>query len=153
VTRLVVLPVLAIVAAVATAGPCLAHAMTVRVTVTADAVVAKVSFDGDDDLRGTVTVKLLDDSGAVIGKAEPGKDGTCTFPRPKPGRYKVLAEDDGFGHRDERPFEVKDGQETTTAAPPDQSRGLTVAVGLGAIGVLTLLGYWLAGRKKADHPA
>jgi hypothetical protein len=83
----------------------------------------------------------------VIGEAKPDKDGVCVFPRPASGRYRVVAADE-FGHRAERPFEVKGDTETTVSAPPDRSRGLMIAVGLGVIAVLTLAGYWWTGRKK-----
>jgi hypothetical protein len=122
--------------------------MRAGVTVTATEVRVRVSFDGEDDLRGKVTVKLLDAAGAVVGQAEPDTQGGCSFPRPKPGAYRVVAEDDGFGHRAERAFEVKGGAEETVAAEPDRPRGLMVAVGLGVVAALTLVGYWAAGRKK-----
>ncbi len=139
--------VLVLLAAGGVPAAAFAHAMKVVVAVTADAVRVTVSYDSDDDHGGPVTVKLLDGQKRVIGEAKPDKDGFCVFPRPAPGHYRVVAADE-FGHRAERPFEVKGGDETTMSAPPEQSRSLMVAVGLGVIAVLTLAGYWWAGRKK-----
>jgi hypothetical protein len=130
------------------AVPAFAHAMKTVVTVTETEIQVRVSFDGDDDLRGTVTVRLEEaETKAVLGKAEPDKTGLCSFPRPKPGQYRIVA-DDGFGHHSERPFDVTDGSETTVSQDADRPRGAMIAIGLGAIGVLTLVGYWFTSRKK-----
>jgi hypothetical protein len=129
------------------AGSTFAHSIRASVTVTSDTVQVQVAFDGEDDLRGKVTVKLLDAEGAVVGQAEPDRQGHCSFPRPQPGRYRIIAQDDGFGHRVERSFDVKQGEETVSAEP-NRSRGVMVMIGLGLIGALTLVAYWLAGRKK-----
>lgn len=139
--------VLVLLAAVGVSAPAFAHAMKAVVAVTADAVRVTVTYDSDDDHGGPVTVKLLDDQKRVVGEAKPDKDGVCTFPRPAAGRYRVVAADE-FGHRATRDVEVKGDTETTVSAPPDRSRGLMIAVGLGVIAVLTLAGYWIAGRKK-----
>jgi hypothetical protein len=117
---------------------------------TPDVIEVRVSFDGDDDLRGKVTVRLeVADTKEKLGQVEPDKAGLCTFPRPKPGKYRFVAEDDGFGHRAERTFEVTDNTQTTASEESTRPRGMMIAIGLGVIGVLTLAGYWFAGRKKA----
>lgn len=139
--------VLVLLAGLGVPAAAFAHAMKVVVAVTADAVRVTVSYDSDDDHGGPVAVKLLDDQKQVIGEAKPDKDGVCVFQRPAPGHYRVVAADE-FGHRATRDVEVKGG-ETTVSAPPDRSRGLMIAIGLGVIAVLTLVGYWVAGRKKA----
>jgi hypothetical protein len=133
---------------VGAAAPVLAHAMRVSVTVSAADVRVKVTYDADEEHGGGgATVKLLDVQNEAVGEGKPDKDGVCVFPRPKPGVYRVVAQDD-FGHRAERVVAVQEGTEETVSAPPEQSRGLMVAVGLGVIAVVTLAWYWLAGRKK-----
>ena len=144
-TRLVLVLAIGLVAAV----PAFAHAMKTVVKVTESEIQVRVSFDGDDDLRGTVTVRLeTAETKEVLGKAEPDKTGACSFPKPKPGKYRIVAEDDGFGHRSTRTFEVTDGAETTVSQDSSRPRGAMIAIGIGVIGVLTLAGYWIAGRKK-----
>lgn len=143
-TRLVLVLFAGLVAAV----PAFAHAMKTIVTVTETEIQVRVSFDGDDDLRGVVTVRLEDtETKSVLAKAESDKTGLCSFPRPKPGKYRIVA-DDGFGHHSERPLDVTDGTETTVSQDAERPRGAMIAIGLGVIGALTLVGYWFTSRKK-----
>ena len=125
------------------------HALKARINVTATEIVVLVNFDGDDDLQGAVTVVLLDSAKATVGTAQPDAVGRCRFPRPLPGNYTVVASDAGFGHRIERAL-IVGGEQLTSAEPPPPSeeRPRLVLGGLAAIGAVTLLAWWLTGRRR-----
>lgn len=139
--------VLVLLVGLGATAPLYAHAMKATVTVAATEIRVTVGYDSDDDHGGPVAVKLFDAEKQVLGEGQPQPDGSWTFPRPRPGTYRVVASDE-FGHRAERVIEVTDSTETKVSAEPDRPRGLMVVIGIGIIGLLTMVGYWFASRKK-----
>jgi hypothetical protein len=135
------------------ATPVLAHAIRAVVSVTETQVVVTVSFDGDDDLRGDVFVRLEDEGRNELGKLKLSGSNVATFNRPATdGVYFVVAEDDGFGHRVEKRIVVKSGR-VTEDAQPDRSQG-SIKIVQGVVGILfaTVLAYlFLRKSGKAQH--
>ncbi len=135
----------------ATSAPLLAHAMRASVSITENEVIVLVRFDGDDDLVGAVQV-ILEDTATKTKWAEgvADKSGECRFPRPAPGEYRIIAEDDGFGHRAERAFKVEENATYSEAAPvvSRADRTWQVVVGLSVIAALTLASYLWVGRTR-----
>ena len=131
------------------AEPAFAHTLRMTVTLTATDLAVKTSYSGDDHDSGPATVTLSKPNKEVVASGKIGPDGTWTTPKPAPGKYTVVAEDE-FGHRAEQNMEV--GQETEPkewkANEPPVSPGLGIAIGIGAIGLVTLAVYWLLSRKK-----
>jgi hypothetical protein len=130
-------------------SPAFAHAIRMKVEVTATEVRAEVRYDKAKEDGGPVTVTLQRiEPKEEIAKEKLGVDGSSTFPRPQPGVYRMIAQDD-FGHRVEVDFEVLPGNEISSHGSKTlaNSEWLTLA-GLGIIGVLVLGGWWFAGRKK-----
>ena len=96
----------AVLALLAFAAPASAHAIRMKVDVTAGEVCASVRYDGADEDGGQVTVTLQrGESKEVVGTMKLGNDGSCAFPRPDAGKYRAIAQDD-FGHRAVVDFEV-----------------------------------------------
>ena len=135
------------------ATPVLAHAIRATVSVTEKQVVVKVSFDGDDDLRGDVFVRLEDELHKELGKLKLSNSNVATFDRPdNEGVYYIVAEDDGFGHRVEKRFLVKTGR-TYNEVEPDRSVSyVKIAQGFIGIVLVSVLAYFLLRKSgKASH--
>jgi hypothetical protein len=131
------------------AEPAFAHTLRMTVTLTATDITVKTSYSGDDHDSGPATVSISKLNKEVVVTGKIGPDGTWTTPKPAPGKYTVVAEDE-LGHRAENEIEV--GQETEPkewkANEPPLSSGLGVAIGIGVIGLVTLAAYWLLSHKK-----
>jgi hypothetical protein len=134
------------------AAPASAHAMRMRVLVTATDITVKTTYDGDEHDGGDVTVTVTRSDKSVIATGKIDKDGLWSIPAPPVGKYSVIAEDD-FGHRAKEEIEVRSPSDTIPteyrANEPPLGTGLGIAVGIGVIGIATLVGYWFASRKKA----
>ena len=130
-------------------SPAFAHAIRMKVDVTATDVRAEVRYDGAKEDGGPVEVTLRKfESKDELGRQKLGPDGSCTFPRPAPGVYRMTAEDE-FGHRAVVDFEVKSGAEPSSVGSKTLENGLWLNLaGVGVIGVLVLGGWWYMGRKK-----
>ena len=113
-----------------------------------------MSFDGDDDLRGDVFVRLEDEQHKELGKLKISGTNVATFPRPETeGVYFVIAEDDGFGHRVQKQVYIKNQQNLDV---PEKATSPTMNTFIGLISVLvffTLL-YIVRGRllRKKHGP-
>ncbi len=131
------------------AEPAAAHTLRMTVTATVTDLTVKTSYSGDDHDSGPATVTISKPNREVVASGKIGPDGTWITPKPAPGKYIVVAEDE-FGHRAEKEIEV--GQETEPkewkANEPPVSSGLGIAIGIAAIGLVTLAAYWLLSRKK-----
>ncbi len=131
------------------AEPAFAHTLRMTVTLTATDITVKTSYSGDDHDSGpaTVTISKPNKELFISGKISP--NGTWTTPRPAPGKYTVVAEDE-LGHRAEHEIEVGPEPEPKEwkANEPPLSSGLGIAIGIGAIGLIMLAAYWLLSRKK-----
>ena len=135
------------------ATPVLAHAIRAVVSVTETQVVVTVSFDGDDDIRGDVFVRLEDEQRKELGKLKLSNTNVATFPRPESeGVYYVVAEDDGFGHRAEKRINIQNNR-TLEEAPPSQiSKSISIGAGLLIILLLSLLFYkWRGNTLRTQH--
>lgn len=138
----------AVIACFAVASPAFAHAIRMKVDVTATEVRAEVRYDGADEDGGEVTVTLQRvNPKEDLGTSKLGKDGSCTFSRPASGRYRAVGQDD-FGHRVVVEFDVTAGTETTAGSKGADTGGWLTLAGLGVIAMLALAGWWYAGRKK-----
>jgi len=126
--------------------------MKMTVIVTAADITVKTSYSGDDHDGGDVTVKVSKPGKHAIASGKIGKDGLWSMPAPPVGKYTVIAEDD-FGHRAEQEIEVRPPDESKPteykANEPPLGTGLGMALGIGLIGIATLVGYWFVSRKKA----
>ncbi len=131
------------------ASAAFAHAMRMTVSVGAAEIVVKTSYSGDDHDGGDVTVTISGLDKRVVATGKIGPDGKWTAPKPPAGSYTVVASDE-FGHRAEQTVEIGADVDKTEwkANEPPVSSGLGIAVGIGAIGLATLVGYWLLSRKK-----
>ena len=133
------------------AAPAYAHSMRMSVIVTPDDITVKTSYDGDDHDGGDVTVAVMRPDKSVIATGKIGKAGVWLMPAPPPGKFIVVAQDD-FGHRAEQQIEVQFGANTQPkeykANEPPLGSGLGIAVGIGLIGIATLVGYLFVSRKK-----
>ena len=133
------------------AAPASAHAMKMTVIVTAAGITVKTSYSGDDHDGGDVTVTVTRPDKSAVATGKIGKDGLWSMPAPPVGNYTVIAQDD-FGHRAEQEIEVRTPDEAKPteykANEPPVGTGLAIALGIGAIGAATLIGYWFASRKK-----
>jgi len=124
--------------------------MHASVVVTETELRIVVKFD-DDETAGGATIELFRASEKQpFAKATADKTGTCVLPRPEPGQYRVVAEEE-MGHRATREFEVKANQETI-AERPEQSRTTAIAIGLGVIVLLGIISFWSL-RKPAPPTA
>ena len=133
------------------AAPASAHSMRMTVIVTSANITVKTSYDGDDHDGGAVTVTVMRPDKSAIATGKIDKDGLWSMPAPPVGKYAVIAQDD-FGHRAKEEIEVRPASETAPteykANEPPLGTGIGIAVGIGVIGVATLVGYWFASRKK-----
>ena len=133
------------------AAPASAHAMRMRVIVTATDITVKTTYDGDDHDGGDVTVTVMRPDKSVIAMGKIGKDGLWSMPAPPVGKYIVIAQDD-FGHRAKDEIEIRPAADSVTreyeANEPPLGTGIGIAVGIGLIGLATLVGYRFASRKK-----
>jgi len=134
-------------------APVLAHAIRATVSVTETQVVVKVSFDGDDDIRGDVFVRLEDEQHKELGKLKLSGSNVATFDRPTAeGVYFVVAEDDGFGHRVEKRLTVVAQRTYQEVVPEPSVNIIKVAQGLAGILFASVLVFFLLRRSgKAKH--
>ena len=132
------------------AAPASAHAMRMTVIVTPGDITVKTTYDGDDHDGGAVTVTVRSPDKSVFATGKLTKDGVWSMPAPPLGKYTVVAEDD-FGHRAKEEIEVRAPADSVTteykANEPPLGSGLGIAVGIGVIGIATLVGYRFASRK------
>ena len=147
------LPFATVLLVFGTAAPVLAHAIRATVVVTETQVVVTVSFDGGDDLRGDVFVRLEDEGRNELGKLKISGTNVAAFPRPdSEGVYFVVAEDDGFGHRVEKRFVVKPGRVTEDVQPDRSVNYFGIVQGLVGILFATVLVYFLLRKSgKIQH--
>ncbi len=133
------------------AAPASAHSMRMTVIVTSANIAVKTSYDGDDHDGGDVTVTVMRPDKSAIAAGKIDKDGLWSMPAPPVGKYTVIAQDD-FGHRAQQEIEIRDPDEAKPteykANEPPLGTGFGIAVGIGLIGLATLVGYWFASRKK-----
>jgi hypothetical protein len=132
--------------------PASAHAIRAGVSVTETQVVVLVSFDGEDDLRGDVFVRLEDEQHRELGKVKINLHNIAAFPRPADGVYFVVAEDDGFGHRTEKRFVIQSGELVQTPPPDNTVNTINIVRGVAGILFVSVLAYMLLRKRdKADH--
>jgi hypothetical protein len=135
------------IALVLLASPAFAHAIRMKVEVTDSEIRATVRYDGADDDGGPVEFALSRrEPLQEVSRSKPGPETTATFPRPEPGPYRMVAQDD-FGHRVVVDFEVPPRGVPASAASPERSLGPILA-GLAIIAVAAAAWWRLAGRKK-----
>jgi len=137
------------------APPAFAHAIRMKVEITDSHIQATVRYDGSNEDGSDVEFQLIRrEPLQEIAKFKPGVEAVATFPRPEPGLYRMVAQDD-FGHRVVVDFEIEDtvagnGYDQDRVRGP--SRELATAAGLGLIAFLSLAGWWITGRKKHHGP-
>lgn len=125
----------------------LAHAMRVAVEVTADAVRVEVKYDGADHGGEGPTVTLFRLPGKdVVGNLPADKSGVAVFPKPAPGQYLVLVEDEFHDARKE--IVVPEAEVQVTYADEPANRWLMIAVGVAVIAGLTGGGWYFARRNR-----
>jgi len=134
------------------AAPASAHAMKMTVNLAAGTITVKTSYSGDDHDGGAVTVTMTDAQKTVVAVGKISADGQWATPAPQAlGKYRVVAEDE-FGHRAEQEIEILAPADSVPrewkANEPPLSSSLGIAVGIGAIGLVTLGGYWFLSRKQ-----
>jgi hypothetical protein len=135
-----------IVAVLGTPSAAFAHAMLVKVEVTATEIRVAVSYDGADHGGEGPTVTLFRMPGKVpVEKTPTDKLGLAVFAKPPTGKYLVVAEDEFHGV--EKLIDVS--EDATTYADEPVNKWLMIALGLAAIGGLTLAGWYFSKPKKA----
>jgi hypothetical protein len=125
-----------------------AHKMIVVPTV-AEALRVKVGYEDKTPAEGA-TVTLKDEAGDVVVEGITDDTGVCVLPRPKPGRYTVIA-NDGAGHRTQVPFDIPDeksvvGSGDTTASLLSR-RWVRAVIGVTVIGAVSLIIWWVRRRR------
>ena len=138
-----------VLAIAATAGALLlparadAHAMHADLVTTADPFKLTAFFD--EDLPAEFAeVTVTDAEGSVVLTGKTDGRGVFTFPRPKPGAYKLTV--DSVGHVARREFTVEG--ETGGAVAADWRPNKWVGLGIGVGGLLGLSGAsWLLRRR------
>jgi hypothetical protein len=130
-----------------------AHAIRAVVSITDTQIVVTVSFDGDDDLRGDVFVRLEDEQRHQIGKLKLSGNNLATFPRPEnEGVYFVVAEDDGFGHRAEKRINIRSNRTLEEEPSSQTSKYINMGAGLLIILFLSMLFYkWRGSTHRIQH--
>ncbi len=131
------------------ASPAFAHAIRVKVEVTPTEVRATVRYDGAEEDGGQVEVKLSSlEPSAEIDSQKLGPDGSTAFPRPEPGKYRIVAADD-FGHRVVVDFEVPLlGQTASAGSYGDGTGGLLTLGGIGIIAGIAFVAWRFTRGKK-----
>ncbi len=149
--RSVLVVALAVAAVGFGASPARAHAMRMTVKLSDSQITVTTHFDGETHDGGDVTVTISNADREVMATGKIGADGTWSTPKPAVGHYTVVAQDD-FGHRAERAIEIAADaapkQWTANEAPVSSELG--IAIGIGAIGIATLGGYWWLSKKKVE---
>jgi hypothetical protein len=133
------------------ATPAFAHAIRMKVEITDSQVQATVRYDGADEDGGPVEVQLSRrDPPQEIAKVKPGPEAVATFPRPEPGLYRMIAQDE-FCHRVVVDFEVPPLGQNATVSSQTHSQWLTVA-GVAIVAVVAFVWWRISGRKKHHGP-
>jgi hypothetical protein len=153
-----------------------AHRLLVSCTLHTDqkAIQVEAYFDDDTAARGA-QVQVLAVNGQELAQGRTDKDGRWTFAAPRPGEYEVVV-DAGAGHRKQTGITVppstalaeKSDHGSSPAARAENdlvqiSDGpsrrdsvsfplLNLLLGLGMIGLLSLILWWLLQRRRAAPP-
>ncbi len=123
-----------------------AHRMMLEAKVDGEVKIV-VGYEDETPAEGA-TVRLRNAANVVVAEATTDETGTCTFARPSPGKYLLIAEDD-TGHRAtlelDLPGRAEDVVETATAP---RNRWAMGAVGVGVILLGSFVGRRFLARKS-----
>lgn len=141
---------IALLMAIACPAIVLAHGMDIHPALLPDKLRVTVLYDDDTPARNA-TVKLINESGAIVITASTNDQGVVEWPRPPAGEY-LLKVDDGQGHARTRKLLVADGGTVITPGNKSSDRWLTIVGGLAIIALLSgVLRWFLRGSKKKPN--
>jgi uncharacterized GH25 family protein len=123
-----------------------AHRMMIEAKVEAEVKVV-VGYE-DETPSEQASVKIQNAAKVTIAEATTDEKGVCTFARPKPGKYLLIAEDD-TGHRATLELDIPGSpEEVVEVATPTQNRWAMGALGVGVIMLGSFVGRRLLSRKS-----
>lgn len=123
-----------------------AHRMVIEAKVNGDVKVV-VGYE-DETPSEQATVKIQNAAKVVVAEASTDEKGVCTFVRPKPGKYILIAEDD-TGHRATLELDIPGRpEEVVETATPPRNRWAMGAIGVGVILLGSFVGRRFLSRKS-----
>jgi len=121
-----------------------AHKMLVVARV-AETVRVEVRYE-DESPAEEAKVTIKDEAGTVVAEGITDAKGVCVLPRPKPGTYKLIA-NDGGGHRRQEQLVIPDEVAPVEARTALGNRRLMTILGVAIIGIGTWAVWWLRRRS------
>ena len=124
-----------------------AHDLRGTVKLLADAVLVEAEF-GDGTPAEGAHVVILDGAGNAVARGQTDERGVCRLPKLGPGSYQAIVE--SIGHRDTVVFEVAGTAGDFQFSNWRLDTRVGLALGLGALLVLTAAFWWFRLRKSAE---
>lgn len=137
----------ALIAVIAFPAVIQAHGMDIHPALLPDKLRVTVLYDDDTPARNA-TVKLINESGAIVMTANSNDQGIVEWPRPPAGEYQLKA-DDGQGHARTRKLLIAVEGTMIPQENKSSERWLTIVGGLAIIAALSwALRWFLRGSEK-----